>query len=361
MDMKNNDIEELIERLQGFDAEELRHDMTDGLEQWCNRRVKRAHTVRRMVAMLLVLCTLSAVAMTASPTLRHTVFTPKEETPVNEPPCTPTPSAKEAQQSADTVVLDVDTVAEPEMVVVVPETRPSVPRKRYDFVTFTDRGDTLFCTIVRVARSVSVSTHGIGTTHPAGVMVLPAKVEYDGLIYSVTGLSDSAFYNCRELSAIILPATVATIGRDAFSGCSALDSIVSLAVQPPRIKGEWCFWEVPPEAVLSVPCHSGTAYRSAHCWDYFDSIADPCAPPPTPEIPYATIKVRGHDIVVEGVYNEVVRVYDIEGRLLESQVCNGTCRFSVYMGYGHYYAGPWLVQVGDQPPLKVGTSLMSIR
>lgn len=349
--MKNKDNNALANRLQGFDADELQREMTDGLEQWCRRRADIASVARRAVASLVVLLTLSAVAMTTMPSLRHAVFAPKAEAPVEQP--SPTPSTpKTAPLSADTVATVPDTLPAPVVVSEAPEKPPVEPRRWYDFVSLTDAGDTLFCTIVRVAHTVSVSNHG-ADTHPAGVVVLPDEVVHEGLRYSVIGLGDSAFYGCREMTAIVLPATLTTIGQDAFCGCSMLDSIVCLSAKPPRIKGEWCFWEVPAEAVLSVPCRSATAYRSAHCWDYFDSVADPCAPIVSDDYMQPTVRVTGTFIIVEGIYNEIVRLFDIEGRLIEAQVCNGTCRFNVHTGYGSRVLGTYLLQVGDRPPFKV--------
>lgn len=172
-------------------------------------------------------------------------------------------------------------------------------------------GDTLFCTVTRVAKSVSVSVQG-SAMHPAGTLALPAVVVHDGLKYEVTALADSAFANCRELRHITLPPTLSLIGRDAFNGCSALDTVVTLAVKPPVIVGEWCFWEVPQEAVLMVPCRSGVAYRNAHCWDYFDTIVDTCELPRSQLVPHATIRINSNYIIVEGIYGEIVRVFDIE-------------------------------------------------
>lgn len=358
MDMKDKEIDNLIERLQGFDADSLQHDMTDGLEDWCRRRQQRGHLERRVLAMALLLVTISALAMTMSPNLRRTVFHPKEEVRQEQPSPTPQLTVEKAPVVRDTVAVVHDTAPVPIVVQEVPKTQPVEPAPKYDFAVALSQGDTLFCTITRVARSVSVSVQG-SAMHPAGALVLPARVEHDGLRYEVTALADSAFADCRELRHITLPPTLFVIGRDAFNGCSALDTLVTLAVQPPKIVGEWCFWEVPQDAVLMVPCHSGAAYRNAHCWDYFDTIIDTCEVPPLPEVPQATIKINGNYLIVEGVYGEVVRVFDFEGRLLDSQLCNGQCRLNIGSGVGYHYTSAFLVQVGDAPAVKVSAQLKS--
>ena len=356
MDMKDKEIDSLIERLRGFDADELERDMTDGLEEWCRRRQQRGQAVRRVVAMLVLLLTLSAVAMTVSPDLRRSVFHPKEQPVVEQSSPTPPTPAKKTPVARDTVAVVRDTAPVPIVAQEVPKMPPAEPAPRYDFASVLPSGDSVYCKVVRVARSVSVSFLG-SSVHPVGALVLPAEVVHDGLRYEVTALDDSALYNCRDLHTVTLPPTLLFIGRDAFCGCSALDTLYTLAQKPPRIKGEWCFWEVPQEAALVVPCRSGTTYRSAHCWDYFDSIIDTCDVPPLPEHPQPTVRFNGNYLIVEGVYGEVVRVYDFEGRLIASELCNGQCRISVGSGRSFHYTSAFLIQVGDRPAIKVSAPL----
>lgn len=354
MDMKDKEIDDLIGRLQGFDTDELTEGMTDGLEQWCRQREQRGQMLRRAVAMLLVLVVLSAAAMTLSPELRHGIFRPKSEPAVEEPSPTPPEAAREASVAPDTVVAVRDTVVP----VFVPQEAPKtasaeVPMPRYDFAVALPSGDSLYCKVVRVAHSVSVSLQGSATL-PAGALVLPAVVEHDRIRYEVTMLADSALAGCRELTAVTLPPTLSFIGRDAFCGCSALDTLYTLAVKPPRIKGEWCFWEVPQEAALMVPCRSGTAYRNAHCWDYFDTIVDTCEAPRQLDYMPATIRFNGSYLIVEGVIGEMVRVFDIEGRMLASELCNGQCRINLGRGGTTFsHTSALLVQVGDRPAVRV--------
>lgn len=331
--------------------------MTEGLAEWCRRRERRGQTVRRVLAVALMTVTLSTLAMTVSHDFRRAVFHPKNEPPREQPPAAP-PAAEQPPVVCDTVPVALDTTPAQAAVPEIAETVLPEPAPRYDFAVATPQGDTLFCTVTRVARSVSVSVQG-SAMHPAGTLALPAVVEHEGLRYEVTALADSAFANCRELRRITLPPTISFIGRDAFNGCSALDTVVALAAQPPEIVGEWCFWEVPQEAVLMVTCRSGVAYRSAHCWDYFDTVVDTCEVPRSSLVPRATIRVNGNYLIVEDVYGETVRVYDIEGRLIASEQCNGRCQISIGGGRHFHNTSAFLVQVGDGPVVKVSASLRS--
>lgn len=58
-----------------------------------------------------------------------------------------------------------------------------------------------------------------------GEAELPASVEYNGKILTVSGISDYAFSGAAELEGILIPETVTTIGRNAFSGCASLRTI----------------------------------------------------------------------------------------------------------------------------------------
>ena len=47
-------------------------------------------------------------------------------------------------------------------------------------------------------------------------------IEFDG---DVTGIGDSAFFNCRDLTSVTIPDGVTSIGGNAFDGCKGLTSV----------------------------------------------------------------------------------------------------------------------------------------
>ncbi|MDY4512871.1 MAG: leucine-rich repeat domain-containing protein [Paludibacteraceae bacterium] len=55
-----------------------------------------------------------------------------------------------------------------------------------------------------------------------GNVVIPATVNYDGKIYSVTSIGNGAFEYCSGLTSVTIPNSVTSIGEFAFSGCSSL-------------------------------------------------------------------------------------------------------------------------------------------
>ena len=60
----------------------------------------------------------------------------------------------------------------------------------------------------------------------SGNLVIPASVEYNGKVYSVTSLGDWAFSGCNGLTSVKIPNSVTSIRSGAFYGCSGLSSVV---------------------------------------------------------------------------------------------------------------------------------------
>lgn len=58
-----------------------------------------------------------------------------------------------------------------------------------------------------------------------GDVTIPARVDHDGVTYTVTALHDQAFFQCADLAAITIPATVTDLGRYSFSQCTSLAQV----------------------------------------------------------------------------------------------------------------------------------------
>ena len=59
----------------------------------------------------------------------------------------------------------------------------------------------------------------------SGDVVIPEKVTYEEVEYTVESIGDGAFDKCTILTSISIPNSVTSIGRSAFYGCSSLTSI----------------------------------------------------------------------------------------------------------------------------------------
>ena len=53
----------------------------------------------------------------------------------------------------------------------------------------------------------------------SGSVNIPSSVEYNGRVYSVTGIFSNVFEYCTELTSITIPSSVTNIGEYAFSYC----------------------------------------------------------------------------------------------------------------------------------------------
>lgn len=60
----------------------------------------------------------------------------------------------------------------------------------------------------------------------SGVVNIPSKVEYEGVVYTVISIGDFAFYGCSSLTSITIPESVTTIGMSAFEDCQALKKLI---------------------------------------------------------------------------------------------------------------------------------------
>ena len=67
-------------------------------------------------------------------------------------------------------------------------------------------------------------TKGNGYESYSGDVAIPETVTYDGVTYTVTAISGSAFFGCKSLTSVTIGNEVVTIGPSAFAGCSALMS-----------------------------------------------------------------------------------------------------------------------------------------
>ena len=65
-------------------------------------------------------------------------------------------------------------------------------------------------------KTVAVDKYGWDVEEYTGNIFIPGKVTYDGVEYLVTSISDRAFNNCRDLTAIDIPESVVSTANISF-------------------------------------------------------------------------------------------------------------------------------------------------
>lgn len=73
--------------------------------------------------------------------------------------------------------------------------------------------------------NTSYSSPYSGFTKPTGALIIPDSVIYNGRVYLVAGINQSAFSGCGGLTSVTLPDSLVFITSGAFSNCSSLTSI----------------------------------------------------------------------------------------------------------------------------------------
>ena len=105
----------------------------------------------------------------------------------------------------------------------------------------------------------------IGKDGSATALTFPESVpspDNNELNFAVTQIADNAFENDSEITSVEIPASIASIGTKAFSGCSKLEDIIFTGTVPPTI-GEGAFCKISTDATITVPVQSIDAYKAA--------------------------------------------------------------------------------------------------
>ena len=123
----------------------------------------------------------------------------------------------------------------------------------------------------------------------SGELIIPSKVEYNSVPYTVTGIAQGAFMYDDEMTSVSFPATLEKIGNSAFAGCKKLtelefpaslkeigeaaftgntnlEKVTCHAVEPP-VCGDYAF-AICQE--LYVPKESIEKYSKADEWSNFN-------------------------------------------------------------------------------------------
>ena len=88
---------------------------------------------------------------------------------------------------------------------------------------------------------------------------------------SVTSIGSSAFSGCTGLTSVIIPNSVTSIGRYAFGDCTSLTELFVGSISPCSIDN-YTFYNNSYSGVLYVPSEAVAVYQAASYWKKFSSI-----------------------------------------------------------------------------------------
>lgn len=86
--------------------------------------------------------------------------------------------------------------------------------------------------------------------------------------YGVKTIGKRAFWGCTKLESVAIGESVTSIGEYAFYDCKSLNYMLLAPATPPTCP-TYTFHNVPLDATIEVPCNSISAYASAPEWKYF--------------------------------------------------------------------------------------------
>ena len=161
----------------------------------------------------------------------------------------------------------------------------------YDFKAENDEGDTIYYSIN--GDNVTVT---FGDQKYNGIIRIPSIVNYNGNTYNVTSIGKNAFYYCRSLESIELPASITKIdeyafyeceslksaniptnvryiGDNAYVYCKAIEFVESQVEVPFEVADNVFYQETKKTATLYVPKGSKSTYQSTKGWD-FENIVE---------------------------------------------------------------------------------------
>ncbi len=159
---------------------------------------------------------------------------------------------------------------------------------------------------------------------------------------SVASIGYDAFYGCSRLTSIVIGNSVTSIGRNAFAGCSGLTSINLLGDTPPTVERGNFTESQYVNIILYVPVGSLETYQNADTWKNFWNIQEFDATGiDDVNVNYIAIKATANRITLSDADGKAVAIYTANGtRIANIDSYNGE---DIILDKGVY-----IVQVGNK-------------
>ena len=132
----------------------------------------------------------------------------------------------------------------------------------------------------------------------------------------VESIGNWAFSGCSSLDYFSFGSGMKTIGEEAFSDCTAMTKLISNATTPPTC-GTQALDDINKwTCELVVPQNSLSAYQAADQWKEFFFISESGIEDIVADGNEISVIVQDGEIVVNGIENAMIEVYDINGQLV---------------------------------------------
>lgn len=95
------------------------------------------------------------------------------------------------------------------------------------------------------------------------------NLTYLNIPHGISVLPKSSVSGCPNLKRVVFPSTLDTIVGGMFWGCTKIDTMICLAVKPPRATESHIFYMMSPSTVVQVPMESIKKYKSTLFWKDF--------------------------------------------------------------------------------------------
>lgn len=160
----------------------------------------------------------------------------------------------------------------------------------------------------------------MGCDKLSGDIVLPSNTIQIG---------KGAFMGCSSLESIVIPADVAEIKAATFAGCTGLRTINIYAKEPIPANATAFAGLDCSQIILSVPAGSEEAYKDAPVWKNFN-IQVATSIDNAEALCNVSASVEDGHVWIKGLPQaSAVKLYNIQGQLLESTLAEGTASFSL--------------------------------
>ena len=152
------------------------------------------------------------------------------------------------------------------------------------------------------------------SSYVTGDLIVPEKVERNGVTFTVTTIDDYAFYQCG-LTSVVIPPSVKAIGNKAFYGITSIEDVYCYGETAP-IGADNTFGDaVYSKATLHVPQGKKEEYAAVSPWSLFANVEEIGQSGVSDLVDDSVVSVDcvNGSVIISG-YDGHVEVYNVNGQ-----------------------------------------------